>query len=454
MSELAEGIPSGAREARLGSLRVEPVHPIREDGGRLHIAYEVVGEGPFDLVYVPGWFSNLEVVWEMPDLGDFLREIATFSRLIVFDRRGFGLSDRPFTTEALSHEVGMDDIRTVMDDAGSERAVLFGWEDGGCQSLLYAASYPERTSALILFGIWVKYSASPDYPWGWTPEGTEHIWELLANKWGTEDFWRELTGFSSAIASDPQRVQAWARYSRLSASPGSAVALERRDFETDVRAVLPSIQVPTLIMHRVGDTAERFEQARYIGERITGAEVVELPGSEHAPFMGDTDAVLNRVRAFVGAIREEEAEFDRVLATVLFTDLVGSTEQAVALGDRAWRELVERHHATIRGLLARYRGNEVDTAGDGFFATFDGPARAVRCADAIVGAVNHSVSRSAQAFTPERSRRSTTSWAVSQSISAHALRQSQGQARFWCHQRSRTSRQGPGLRSRMRASMS
>ena len=352
-----------------------------------HIAYEVVGDGPFDLVYVPGWFSNLEYVWEMPDLGDFLRELATFSRLIVFDRRGFGLSDRPFTTEALSHEVGMDDIRTVMDDARSERAVLFGWEDGGCQSLLYAASYPERTSALILFGIWVKYSASPDYPWGWTPEATERMWELLANKWGTEEFWRELTGFSSAIASDPERVQAWARYSRLSASPGSAVALERRNFETDVRAVLPSIQVPTLIMHRVGDKAERFEQARYIGERIAGAEVVELPGTEHAPFMGDTDAVMNRVRAFVGAIREEEAEFDRVLATVLFTDIVGSTEQAFALGDRAWRDLVESHHATIRRLLARYRGNEVDTAGDGFFATFDGPARGVRCAHAIVGAV-------------------------------------------------------------------
>ena len=214
----------------------------------------------------------------------------------------------------------MDDIRAVMDDAGSERAVLFGWEDGGCQSLLYAASYPERTSALILFGIWVKYSESPDYPWGWTPERTEQFWESLANKWGTEEFWRQLTGFSSAIASDPERVQAWARYSRLSASPGSAVALERRNFETDVRAVLPSIQVPTLVMHRLGDTAERFEQARYIGQRIGGAEVVELPGTEHAPFMGDTEAVLSRLRAFVGAIREEEAEFDRVLATVLFTD--------------------------------------------------------------------------------------------------------------------------------------
>ncbi len=355
-----------------------------------HIAYEVVGDGPFDLVYVPGWFSNLECVWEMPDLGDFLRKLATFARLIVFDRRGSGLSDRPFTPDALSLEVGMDDIRAVMDDAGSERAVLFGWEDGGCQSLLYAASYPERTLALILFGIWVKYSESPDYPWGWTQERTEFFWEsLLANKWGTEDFWRTDSSLvSSAMESDPERVQAWARYSRLSASPGSAVALERRNFETDVRAILPSVQVPTLVMHRLGDTSERVEQARYIGQKIGGAEVVELPGTEHAPFMGDTETVLSRLRTFIGAIREEEAEFDRVLATVLFTDLVGSTEQAVALGDRGWRDLVEPHHATIRSLLVRYRGNEVDTAGDGFFATFDGPARGVRCANAIVGAVN------------------------------------------------------------------
>jgi class 3 adenylate cyclase/pimeloyl-ACP methyl ester carboxylesterase len=354
-----------------------------------HIAHEVVGDGPFDLVYVPGWFSNLECVWEMPDLGDFLRELASFSRLIVFDRRGSGLSDRPFTTESLSLEVGMDDIRAVMDAAGSERAVLFGWEDGACLCSLFGASYPERTSALVLFGTWVKYTASQDYPWGWTQEQIDEFWPLLENKWGTEEFWRtDSSMLSSPMRSDPKRVDAWARYARLSASPGSANAIERMNMETDIRDVLPSVRVPTLVLHRIGDTSEPVEQARYIGERIVGAQVVELPGVDHAPFMGDTGLVLDELRAFVGAIREEEAEFGRVLATVLFTDLVGSTERTVVLGDRAWRELVEPHHAAIRRLLARYRGTEVDTAGDGFFATFDGPARGVRCAQAIVDAVN------------------------------------------------------------------
>jgi class 3 adenylate cyclase len=188
--------------------------------------------------------------------------------------------------------------------------------------------------------------------------------------------------------SDDDRVGAWARYARLSASPGAALAIEHMNRETDIRDVLSTIRVPTLIMHRIADTSERVEQARYIGERVASAEVVELEGAEHAPFMGDTGVVLDHLRRFIGEIREEEAEFDRVLATVLFTDLVGSTERAAALGDRAWRDLVEPHHATIRRLLARYRGNEVDTAGDGFFATFDGPARGVRCAQAIVDAVN------------------------------------------------------------------
>ena len=355
----------------------------------LHIAYEVVGDGPLDLVYAPGWFSNLEYLWEMPDLGDFLRELATFARLIVFDPRGSGLSDRPSASGALALEAGLDDIRAVMDAAESERAVLFGWEDGGGRCAMFAASYPERTTALVTFGLWAKYGVSPDYPWGWTDEHFEAFWSLLENKWGTEEFWRTDSALvSSRMQSDPERVRAWARYARLSASPGAAMAIEEMNHETDIRAVLPTIRVPTLVMHRVADTSEPVEQAHYIGERIAGAKVVELPGDEHAPFMGDTSVVVDHVRRFISAIREEEAEFDRVLATVLFTDLVGSTERAVALGDRAWRDLVEPHHATIRGLLGRYRGTEVDTAGDGFFATFDGPARGVRCAQAIVGAVN------------------------------------------------------------------
>ena len=353
-----------------------------------HIAYEAVGDGPFDLVYVPGWFSNVECIWEMPDLGDFLRELAGFSRLIVFDSRGSGLSDRPSTSDSMALEVSMDDIRAVMDAAGSERAVLFGSDEGGARCVLFAASHPARTTALVTFGIWAKYSASPDYPWGWPEERLQVFRALIKEKWGTEDFWRTDTYLAaSPIQSDPDRVRAWARYARLSASPGAAMAIDRMAADLDIRSVLPTIRVPTLVMHRIADTSESVEQARYIGEKIPGARVVELPGDEHAPFMGDTAAVLNHLRSFIGAIRKEEADFDRVLATVLFTDLVGSTEQAAALGDRAWRELVERHHTLIRGLLARYRGVEVDTAGDGFFATFDGPARAVRCAQAIIDAV-------------------------------------------------------------------
>ena len=354
-----------------------------------HIAYEVVGDGPFDLVYVSGWFSNLECIWEMPDLGEFLRELAGFSRLIVFDSRGCGLSDRPSASDSMALEVGVDDIRAVMDAAGSERAVLFGSDEGGARCVLFAASHPARTTALVTFGIWAKYSASFDYPWGWPEERSQAFRSLVQNSWGTEEFWRTDRYLSSShIPSDPDRVRAWARYARLSLSPGAALAIDRMAGDVDIRAVLPTVRVPTLVMHRIGDTSESIEHARYIGARIPGAEVAELPGDEHAPFIGDTAVVLDRVRGFIGAIREEDAEFDRVLATVVFTDLVGSTEQAVALGDRAWRDLVEPHHATIRRLLARYRGSEVDTAGDGFFATFDGPARAVRCAHAIVGAVN------------------------------------------------------------------
>ena len=358
----------------------------------LHIAYQVVGEGPFDLLWTPGWFSNLECAWEVPELGEFLGELASFSRLILFDRRGFGLSDSPITTDSWSLEAGMDDIRAVLDAAGSERPVLFGLDDGGALCTLFAASDPGRVSALVLFAVWVKYFKSPDYPWGWTKQQDKAWMQSTENYWGTDEYWADLDRriswyVSPHIGSDPGRVRAWARYARLSASRGAALAVARMQRETDISAVLPAVMVPTLVMHRTDDKAEPVGQARYLGERVPNAKVVELPGAEHAPFAGDAESVLRELRRFVSAVRDEEAEFDRVLATVMFTDLVGSTERAAALGDRAWRELVERHHSIIRALLARYRGTEVDTAGDGFFATFDGPARAVRCARAIVDAV-------------------------------------------------------------------
>ncbi len=367
----------------------EPLTRYAKTTDGLHIAYQVVGDGPFDLVYAPAWISNLEYVWDMPDLGDFLRDLAGVARLIVLDRRGSGLSDRPFTADALSLEVGMDDIRAVMDAAGTERAVLFGFEDGGALCTLFAASYPERVLALVLFGVWAKYGASADYPWGWTEDRVDDWIQLVERSWGTEEFWKANSDIvSPRIRTDPDRARAWAKYSRLSASPGAALTIEHMQRGTDIRSVLPTVRVPTLVMHRTRDPSEDVEQAHYIGEQIGGAKVVELPGDDHAPFVGDTGRVLSELRRFVSSIRDEEAEFNRVLATVLFTDLVASTERAATLGDRAWRDLVERHHAAIRGLLGRYRGTEVDTAGDGFFATFDGPARAVRCARAILDAVS------------------------------------------------------------------
>jgi class 3 adenylate cyclase/pimeloyl-ACP methyl ester carboxylesterase len=351
----------------------------------LHIAYQVVGDGPFDLVYAPGWLSNLECVWEMPDLGDFLSELARFTRLILFDRRGFGLSDWPAAAGATSMEVGMDDIRAVLDAARSKRAVLFGYDDGGALCTMFAASYPSRTMALVLFGTWATYFRTHDYPWGWTQEQGDAIWQLIEDHWGTEEYWtRDSSQVSPRIAGDLRRVRAWARYQRLSASPGAAIAAEQMYMETDIRGLLGAVAVPTLVMHRAEDTAERVEQAHYIGERIPGAKVVVLPGDEHAPFVGNADLVLRELQTFCASISAEEDEFDRMLATVLFTDIVGSTDKLADLGDHAWRDLVEQHHSRVRGLLARYRGTEVDTAGDGFFATFDGPARAVRCALAII----------------------------------------------------------------------
>jgi pimeloyl-ACP methyl ester carboxylesterase len=354
----------------------------------VHIAYQVIGDGPFDLVYVPGWISNLDVGWQLPDYGPFLRRLASISRLILFDRRGSGASDRPPREESLALEYGIDDIRAVMDAAASGRAVIFGLEDGGILSAMFAGSHPDRTQALVLFSPWVRYRVAPDFPWGWTDEQVTEWEEQIRTGWGTETFMRNLLQMSGpSKADDREFIATWTWYSRLCASPDSILAIERVLHEVDGRAVLPSIQAPTLVLHREGDRVAPVDGSRWIASRIPGGKMVVLPGDDHLPFLGDTETVLNEVERFVATLREEEAAFDRALATVLFTDIVGSTERAVDLGDRAWHELVERHHAVVRAMLARYRGREVDTAGDGFFATFDGPARAIRCALAIADAV-------------------------------------------------------------------
>jgi hypothetical protein len=253
----------------------------------------------------------------------------------------------------------MDDIRTVMDAAESERAVLFGFDDGGALSAMFAASYPSRVSALILFGVWAKYARSPDYPWGWTEQQARSWWQVVEHHWGTEEFWRtDSSQVSPDISSDPDRVRAWARYARLSASPGAALEIEQMQRGTDIRALLGTVAVPTLVMHRTDDATERVEQAHFIGEQIAGAKVVELPGYEHAPFVGNVDLVLRELLAFVHSIRDEEAELDRILATILFTDVVASTERAAAvvIERGGIRRAAPQRHPRTACSLSRHRG--------------------------------------------------------------------------------------------------
>jgi class 3 adenylate cyclase len=346
-----------------------------------HLAYQVVGDGPVDLVYLQPWISHLETVWEEPLYERFLLKFASFARLILFDRRGCGMSDPVPADRPPDLETRMDDARVVMDEVGSERAVVYGASESGAMAALFAATHPDRTVALVIHGSDARTAWAPDYPWGQTRE--EHEAELvrIEEGWGTEDY---VISWAPQLRSNPSLVRWLARLSRLAMSPGAAGVYEEMYWEIDVRDALPTIHVPTLILHRSEDAPDAN---RYLAEHIPGATYVVLPGDEHIPFLGDADSVTDEIERFVRGVRDEEAVLDRVLATVMFTDIVGSTEVASRLGDRGWADLVERHHATVRGILARYRGKEVDTAGDGFFSTFDGPARGVRCAQQITQAV-------------------------------------------------------------------
>jgi pimeloyl-ACP methyl ester carboxylesterase len=345
--------------------------------GDVNIAYQVVGDGPFDLVYVPGWISNIELMWEEPSHARLLRRLASFSRLILFDKRGTGMSDPVPVDRLPTLEQRMDDVRAVMDAAGSERAALFGSSEGGLMSTLFAATYPERTRALVTHVIYAKRIWSPDYPWAPTPEARAAEIEEIEREWGGE---MDISNLAPT-ADDAFKRRAVA-YFRRSASPGAAVALLRMNTQVDVRDVLPTIQVPTLVLHRVGDLDVNVEEARWIAAQIPNAKYVELPGDDHLIWAGDVDGLVDEVEEFLTGSRPVQ-EADRVLATVLFTDIVDSTRRAAELGDRRWRELLEQHHALVRRELERFRGREVDNAGDGFLATFDGPARAIRCACAV-----------------------------------------------------------------------
>jgi class 3 adenylate cyclase len=353
--------------------------------GEVNIAYQVVGEGPIDLVYVMGWVSHLEAFWMDPGQERFFRRLASFSRLILFDKRGTGLSDRVAIHQLPTLEERMDDVRAVMDAVGSKQAALFGVSEGGPMCALFSATYPERTSALIMYGSYAKRVWDPEYPWAPTPEERQRWYDLLEQGWGGVV---DINNLAPTAASDPTFREWWATYLRMSASPGAALALGRMNTEIDIRNVLPAIRVPTLIIHRVGDRDIDVGGARFMAERIPQAKYVELPGEDHLPFVGDQVSILDEVEEFLTGARHYY-EPDRVLATVLFTDIVGSTERAATFGDRHWRELLELHNRLVRGQLNRFRGREVDTAGDGFLATFDGPARAIRCAIACRDELAH-----------------------------------------------------------------
>lgn len=341
----------------------------------------MVGEGPLDLVFIPSLTHHVELVWENPPQAQFFRRLASISRLLLFDKRGTGMSDR---VAGATLEVRMDDIRAVMDAAGSERAVLCGLGDGGPLCALFAATYPERTTALVLINTAPRMVRSPELPWLPTRAQREREIEEGERRWGDRDA-GELFARGSPSATEEER-RGFARVMRLSVSPGSAAAYMRMNLDVDICDVLPLIRVPTLVMHRTEIEVLDVRSGRYLAEHIPGARLVELPGCDFAPQLGDPDRLFAELESFLKEVVEGEAweaEPDRILATVLFTDIVGSTARAAELGDRAWRQLLQKHHEAVRSQLGRFRGKEMDTAGDGFFATFDGPARAIRCAFAI-----------------------------------------------------------------------
>jgi len=362
--------------------------------GDYHIAFQVLGDGPVDLLYVPGWVSHLDLHWEEPSVARFFQRLASFSRLIVFDKRGIGLSDPVSVAAMPTLEERMDDVRAVLDAVGSEHAVVLGQGYGCPIAVLFAATHPERTSKLVLYSATAKAGLkTDDYPWGSTAE-EQAQWRRRYSEWGSDEFAREwVARMAPSETGNDQFVDWAARVMRASASPATADAFMRMNAEMDVREILPLITVPTLVLERGEATMPKggvdmppAEEGAWVAGRIPGARLVVLPGRDYLPWIGDQDRVVAEVASFVGG-SAPAVDPDRVLLTVLFTDIVGSTKLAADLGDRRWRELLERHYAIVETQLERHRGTEIDRAGDGVLATFDGPARAIRCALAIGAAL-------------------------------------------------------------------
>jgi pimeloyl-ACP methyl ester carboxylesterase len=351
--------------------------------GDVSIAYQVVGDGPIDLVLVLGFATHVELQWEWSPFARFFERLASVARLILFDKRGTGLSDP--VAEVPTLEQRIDDVRAVMDAAGSERAALFGISEGGPMSVLFAATHPERVSALVLHGAMARTTEAPDYPWASPADALrESAAEFIAPYWG-RDPEGLLELFAPSVAGDPQAREFVARVERSAASPAMVQQIFEMFLDIDVRDVLPTVRVPTLVLHRRGDRVVNRRAGEHLAARIPGARYLELPGIDHLPWAGDSEAVLGEIEEFLTGARSAP-EPDRVLATVMFTDIVGSTERAARLGDARWRELLAAHHAAVRRQLERFRGRQVKTLGDGCLAIFDGPARAIRCGHAIAAA--------------------------------------------------------------------
>jgi pimeloyl-ACP methyl ester carboxylesterase/class 3 adenylate cyclase len=349
--------------------------------GDVHVAYQVLGAGTMDLVVVPGFTSHLEVIWEHPLMAGFYRRLAAFARVIVFDKRGTGMSD-PVSGAPMLEE-RMDDVRAVMDAAGANRASVFGISEGGALAMLFAASHPERVSALITYASYARLSWDEDYQHGYPRDALDAFSASIDDSWGSG---ADITITAPSLADDPGYRAWWGRHQRSSASPGMARALVGLVSEIDVRGALPLIQAPTLVLHTTGDRFVPVEHSRYLHRHIDGSRLVEIPGEDHHPTGSSGEQLVEEIVEFLTGSRPE-ARAERVLATVMFTDIVGSTVRAADLGDRRWRQLLDGYDAVVRAELSRSRGVEIKGTGDGTLATFDGPARAIECACAIGDAV-------------------------------------------------------------------
>ncbi len=347
--------------------------------GDVNIAYQTIGVGDLDLVFVMGWVSHLEYFWEEPHFAAFLNRLASFSRLILFDKRGTGLSDRVPLSELPTLEQRMEDVNAVMDAVGSERAVLIGVSEGGPMCSLFAATYPEKTTALVMIGTYAKRIKDDDYPWGVSPEDREAFFELMRRDWGKPVGIEER---APSMAADENFRNWWATYLRMGASPGAALALTKMNAEIDVRNVLPSVRVPTLVIHRSGDLCLKVEEGRFVAGQIPGCKYVELGGIDHLPFVGNQDEILDEIEEFLTGVRHAE-EIDRVLATVMSVKIIDPQTKARKRGFDDWQDLLERSRTYVRRQLELFKGREVSYDENGVLAAFDGPARAIRCASAI-----------------------------------------------------------------------